>query len=131
MSKFSKTDLVNVFSELGLQLTHPNEQLLHIINNEKQYNAWFTPESVLNAVQSIVKMLNREDLTGWLSRYEIDKNSQAKRVGLILAGNIPLVGFHDVLCVLVTGNYALIKSSSQDARLIKYVLEMLVTIDSR
>jgi hypothetical protein len=51
-------------------------------------------------------------------------------VGLILAGNIPMVGFHDVLCVLITGNVALIKASSQDARLIKYVLEMLIEIES-
>src|SRR6202023_1487245 len=66
----------------------------------------------------------------WLSNYNIDQNKNGKRVGLILAGNIPLVGFHDVLSVLVTGNIALIKASSQDARLIKYVLQILADIEN-
>jgi len=130
MSKFNNTTIINVFSELGLQLSNPNEQLSAIINDERQYNAWFTPESVLKAVKAIGKMLNADDLTTWLAHYNLDLNKPGKRVGLILAGNIPLVGFHDVLCVLVTGNYALIKTSSQDNRLIKYVLQLLVDIDS-
>lgn len=129
MSKFNKDTLIPVFSTLGEQLIHPNEQLLDIINNEKQYNAWFTPESVLNAVKAIGTTLNPHDLSKWLGRYNLDKNSTMKRVGLILAGNIPLVGFHDILCVLCTGNYALIKSSSQDARLSRQVLGMLIAID--
>jgi Acyl-CoA reductase (LuxC) len=129
MSKFSKQGLINVFSELGTQLNKPNEQLSAIINGEKHYNAWFTPESVLQAVTAIGKMLNPQDLDTWLSRYSIQPNKTGKRVGLILAGNIPLVGFHDVLCVLATGNHALIKASSQDTRLIKQVLQMLIAID--
>jgi len=129
MSKFNKIQLINAFTTLGLQLLEPDEQLLVIAHNEKQYNAWFTPESVLNALKAIGLMLKKDDLTKWLANYTIDENKPGKRVGLILAGNIPLVGFHDVLCVLITGNYALIKASSQDARLIKYVLEMLVAIE--
>jgi len=129
MSKFDKTTLVTALSSLGEQLLDPNEQLLTVINNEKQYNAWFTSESVLKAVKAIGRMLNAADLSQWFERYDIDKNKTVKPVGLILAGNIPMVGFHDVLCVLATGNYALIKSSSQDARLIRQVLEMLVAID--
>jgi hypothetical protein len=128
MSKFDKAHLLNVFSELGLQLAEPNKQLLAIIETEKQYNAWFTADNVLKAVKSIGDMLNRVDLTAWLDKYEIH-DGQPKKVGLILAGNIPLVGFHDVLCVLITGNSALIKASSQDARLIKYVLELLSAIE--
>jgi hypothetical protein len=130
MSKLNKTRLINVFSELGLQLLNPNEQLTEIINDEKHYNAWFTPESVLNAVTAIGKMLNPQDLNQWLDKYDLLQNETGKRVGLILAGNIPLVGFHDVLCVLISGNHALIKASSQDTRLIKHVLQMLVAIDA-
>jgi hypothetical protein len=129
MSKFNKTELIKAFSELGKQLMYPNDQLLAIINDEKQYNAWFTPESVLKAVVAIGEMLNPSDLTAWLDRYDLPINESVKRVGLILAGNIPMVGFHDVLCVLCSGNHALIKSSSQDARLIKYILGMLTDIE--
>jgi hypothetical protein len=102
---------------------------MHIIDSERQYNAWFTPESVLQAVVATGEMLNAADLEKWLSRYKIP-NESSKKVGLVLAGNIPLVGFHDVLCVLLTGNHALIKASSQDARLIKYVLSKLVNIET-
>lgn len=129
MSKFNKLQLINIFSELGTRLITPDKNLLKIVETEHHYNAWFTPRSVLHAINAIGGMLNKEDLSVWLDSYNLDENKPAKKVGLILAGNIPLVGFHDVLCVLITGNYALIKSSSQDARLIKAILEILTTIE--
>jgi hypothetical protein len=128
MSKFNKSELVQIFSELGRQLTDPNHELSEIIDSERQYNAWFTRESVLKAVAATGHMLNEQDIAKWLGLYPADGEQPPKKVGLILAGNIPLVGFHDVLCVLATGNIALIKASSQDARLIKFVLQMLVNI---
>lgn len=129
MSKINISNTVKALSELGKQLAEPNPELMEIIETERQYNAWFTPESVFNAVTATGRMLNRTDLEKWLGTYNIQENS-SKKIGLVLAGNIPLVGFHDVLCVLVTGNHALIKASSQDARLIKYVLNALVKIDA-
>jgi hypothetical protein len=129
MSKFNINTTINSFSALGQQLTAPDAQLLAIIDNERYHNAWFTPESVLQAVTAIGHMLNPADLQTWISKYNLDNDAEPKQVGLILAGNIPLVGFHDVLCVLASGNHALIKASSQDARLIKSVLERLVVID--
>ncbi len=129
MSKFTNTQLISAFSELGTQLSQPNGPLTDLINDERQYNAWFTPESVLQAVTAVGNMLNRNNLTTWFNNYDL-QNKSSKRVGLILAGNLPMVGFHDVLCVLITGNYALIKASSQDARLIKYVLQMLTDIEN-
>jgi hypothetical protein len=130
MSKNSIQDLINTFSALGQQLITPDDELTNLINTEHIYNAWFTRESVLNAVPAIGKSLNADDLSEWLSKYDLSKSNSPKKVGLILAGNIPLVGFHDVLCVLITGNHALIKASTQDARLIKQVLNMLVSIDN-
>lgn len=129
MSKINKTRLIELFSALGKQLSNPDEKLLALIQTEKQYNAWFTPESVAEAINAISKMLNQEDLTKWLNAYAIEKNTSPQKIGLILAGNIPLVGFHDVLCVLATGNFALIKASSQDSRLIRYILQILVDIE--
>lgn len=114
---------------MGRQLLTPDAALVNLINNEQYHNAWFTPASVLEAVTAIGSMLNKAHLTTWFSKYSINNSKPAKKVGLILAGNIPLVGFHDVLCVIASGNTALIKASSQDARLIKAVLEKLVAID--
>ncbi|MDB5145790.1 MAG: acyl-CoA reductase [Mucilaginibacter sp.] len=130
MSKFNINYLADVFSTLGTQLSYPDEELSAIIQDEHHYNAWFTPSSVEHAVKAIGQMLNKQDLLTWLNRYDLNQNKAGKKIGLILAGNIPMVGFHDVLCVLITGNHALIKASTQDARLIKHVLNMLVDIDA-
>jgi hypothetical protein len=128
MSNFSKSSLIEIFSALGQQLKNPDDTLQHIIQSESNYNAWFTAESVLQAVTATGESLTELNLERWLSSYTFSDH-ETKKVGLILAGNIPLVGFHDVLCVLVSGNTALIKASSQDARLIKYVLQLLVNIE--
>ncbi|WP_214071036.1 acyl-CoA reductase [Mucilaginibacter sp. dw_454] len=129
MSKIKIAQLINTLTELGRQLQNPDQELNHLIQTEHIHNPWFTPENVEQAVKSIGQSLNEADLTTWLHKYDLTKNTSPKKIGLILAGNIPLVGFHDVLCVLATGNEALIKSSSQDARLIKAVLNKLVAID--
>ncbi len=129
MSKFETKYLVDVFSALGNQLKSPDESLSALIQDEHFYNAWFTPENVDLAVRSIGEMLNSTSLHAWLAKYPGENSKQSKKVGLILAGNIPLVGFHDVLSVLVSGNHALIKASSQDGRLIKEVLRRLLLIE--
>jgi len=130
MSKFEIPYLADVFSTLGAQLCFPDDELSALILNEHHYNAWFTPESVEFAVKSAGGMLNKDNLLDWLNQYpQLNPGTGGKKVGLVLAGNIPLVGFHDVLCVLASGNYALIKSSSQDARLIKHVLKKLTDLE--
>jgi len=145
MSQAKKIYLIDRLSQLGDKLTTPDNQLLAVIDSEQHYNAWFTPTNTLNAVKAIGSMLNREDLATWLAMEDVKGKiedgsgqsdtssiiphlSSVKSVGLILAGNIPLVGFHDVLCVLTSGHHALIKASTQDARLIKYILNMLVEL---
>jgi hypothetical protein len=128
MSILSKSYLIQIIAELGRQLLSPNPTLQQVIQGESNYNAWFTPESVQQAVTATGLSLTEENLEQWLSKYNMQDHA-LKKVGLILAGNIPLVGFHDVLCVLVSGNIALIKASTQDARLIKYVLQLLVDIE--
>jgi hypothetical protein len=130
MSKFTIDYLIDVFSTLGRQLSYPDEDLTAIIQDEHYFNAWFTPSSVEKAVRTTGDMLNSESLSTWLNRYLLKTDTTSKKVGLILAGNIPLVGFHDVLCVLITGNHALIKVSAQDSRLIKNILSRLVVIDA-
>ncbi|MGN6640696.1 MAG: acyl-CoA reductase [Mucilaginibacter sp.] len=128
MSKFEKAYLADIFSTLGKNLSCPDEELNAIIKDEYHYNAWFTPENVQKAVEAIGLMLNKPDLLKWLDRYPLNPK-EPKTIGLVLAGNIPLVGFHDVLCTLITGNRAQIKASAQDARLISAVLDRLTAIE--
>lgn len=120
---------LGAFVQLGALLSKPDDALSSIINSAKQFNAWFTPESSASAIKAISKMLNQSDLESWLGEGG-EETGNPKAVGLILAGNIPLVGFHDILCVLATGNRALIKLSSQDQKLIPYILNKLTEIES-
>ena len=91
------------------------------------YNGWFTKENVLFALQQWGKALTPENLDQWLVPYNFNK-VESKTVGLIMAGNIPLVGFHDFISVLVSGHKALVKLSSNDRLLLPVLAGYLKTI---
>jgi hypothetical protein len=121
---------IEALAQLGEFLRSPDELLEEIIASAPHHNAWFTVENTWQAVTANGKMLNKADLDKWLTETEEEENIQdSKSVGLVLAGNIPMVGFHDILCVLATGNKALIKLSSHDVKLIPYVLNKLLEIE--
>lgn len=101
-----------------------------ITERARNENAWFTPESVMLAFNGIRHFLHRSTLEQWTSRYPLDVNS-AKLVGVAMAGNIPLVGFHDFLCVLMAGHRLIAKKSSQDAYLINLLSDWLIEIEPR
>jgi hypothetical protein len=128
MSDFFKENRVKAFIKLGNLLLNPNDDLKNIIESAKHKNAWFNPEQVLSAIHANGQMLNENDLLNF-SKEIPEINHHPKKVGLILAGNIPMVGFHDILTVLLTGNIALIKLSSQDDLLIPAVLSNLIEIE--
>lgn len=90
-------------------------------------NHWFIPEFIALSVNNIAQnFLQPNQLEQLISRYQIpEENPNPKKVGIVMAGNIPLVGFHDLLCVFLTGNYAMIKPSSKDEVLIKHLLQKL------
>lgn len=91
-------------------------------------NVWFTERDIVRAVDAICcEMLSREALERWLQRYVPTTDSQ--RVAIIMAGNIPLVGFFDLLCVLCSGHRAYVKPSSKDSVLMRYVIDVLRDID--
>lgn len=123
----TKEQRINAFVKLGEQLQLPSEESSQIIQSAQHKNPWYTPQNVERALQAIAQNLTIEKLTHWLAPYP-DIHS-TKTVGLILAGNIPLVGFHDILAVLISGFKAKIKVSSDDAGLTAYVLGLLHKID--
>ncbi|MDF1575773.1 MAG: acyl-CoA reductase [Bacteroidales bacterium] len=102
-----------------------------ILENEPVLNPWFTREALMKSLTGIAAMLEEEVLRKWLDPYWNKTGSfkASLTVGLILAGNIPLVGFHDILCVLASGHKVLAKPSSKDSRLIRIVAELLSDID--
>lgn len=122
--------LIETFAALGTLLASPDQELTSLIASEANNNAWFTPESVARAIDALAGQLSLQHLTAWLGNYQLPAAGAPKTVGLILAGNIPLVGFHDVMCTLAAGHKAKIKFSSQDSRLITYLLKKLSGIDA-
>ncbi len=100
------------------------ENLQYVINRQISYNGWFTKENVRRSLFELGKRLTSEQLTSWLSNYSF--SDDPKKVALIMAGNIPLVGFHDFLCVLLSGNSAVCKLSSDDKTLLPALGKHLV-----
>jgi len=104
--------------------------LLQLINTQHIKNPWFTPENVRMAVMAIAEQLTQENLTKWTSYYpELNHERKPFKTGLIMAGNIPLVGFHDFLSVLITGNNIIAKTSSKDTDLIRFAGEILCNLN--
>lgn len=94
-------------------------------------NSWFTPEYIDLATNNIARaFLQKDALTTWVQQYQVpDENPNPKNVGIVMAGNIPLVGFHDFLCIFITGHRQTIKPSSKDETLIKHLVQQLYTWD--
>ncbi|WP_443943807.1 acyl-CoA reductase [Pedobacter sp. AW1-32] len=127
MSALTHEKVIIAIKKLGELLTNPTDILGNTLYSAESRNAWFTAENIKKSVLAYGEMLNPEDIDTWATQIRFSSNP--KKVGLILAGNIPMVGFHDVLCVLATGNIALIKLSSSDDKLIKTVLNELINIE--
>ncbi|MCF6167512.1 acyl-CoA reductase [Lutibacter sp.] len=91
------------------------------INRAQEYNGWFNKHNVLKAFESWSEALTLENLTKWTSNYNFNKKTNAKNVAIIMAGNIPLVGFHDFISTLISGHNVLVKQSTND----KYFLPLI------
>ncbi len=91
-------------------------------------NNWFVPEFVNLAIQNIVQnYLQPGQLDSLINNYHLaEENTAPKKIGIVMAGNIPLVGFHDFLCVFISGHIAYIKPSSKDEVLIKHLVQQLI-----
>lgn len=107
-----------------------NHQEFHdaVIQAEQQ-NSWFNQENILFALEQWSILLTEDHLTNWLFHYSFDTSKETKTVGLVMAGNIPLVGFHDFLCVLLSGNKVLAKLSSNDIVLLPFLSKYLIDQD--
>ena len=104
------------------------DEFITLIKLSQSHNGWYTPEQVYFSIQSWAKALTEENLDKWLSAYAIDK-VKPKNIALILAGNIPLVGFHDFLSVLITGHSVLVKTSSNDQHLLPFLAKYIIAVD--
>ena len=98
------------------------------IKRAKETNGWFTDDNVLFALENISNILINKKLSAWTSPYNLNIVIP-KTVAIIMAGNIPLVGFHDFLSVLISGNKVLVKQSSNDKRFLPILAKYLEYVE--
>jgi Acyl-CoA reductase (LuxC) len=123
---------IDLLVELGNYMSSDSDSWKEAKYKASIMNGWFIPEFIELAVKNIVdEFLQKDKLENWAVHYKIpDENISPKNVGLIMAGNIPLVGFHDFLCVFISGNKQTIKPSSKDDVLIKHLVQYLFSLNS-
>lgn len=120
------SERIFAFLQLGKKfssLTQKEKEQLY--NRAKAKNAWFTFDNIDFSIQQIANNLTREKMDDWLQDYSLSI-SYPKNIGLVTAGNIPLVGFHDFISVLLSGHNLMAKLSSQDEVLMKYVAQVII-----
>ena len=122
---------INVFTELGERLYSfgTDSVTSEIVERACELNNWFTRDDILRSVGTIAdKMLNRDSLEQWLSSYELPVET-SHRVLVVMAGNIPLVGLFDLMCVVISGHGCLVKPATKDRVLMEYVISLLRDIE--
>jgi len=130
METLSLQARIAVLGKLGQWiLEDKDERLGQAMRRSEMENSWFTQANIQRSLNAIAEeFLNPEKLNTWAAQYPVDGVSP-RRVGLIMAGNIPLVGFHDWLCVFITGHTAVVKLSDKDKHLLPALLQALAAIE--
>lgn len=118
-----QTNTIQTLVKLGQSFANPTPALQSAISIAQAQNPWFTPQSIHHALQAFSSELTEDKLTQFVRSYPHPTSSAS--IALILAGNIPLVGLHDIICVLLSGHKAIIKPSADDRALVEYVLEFI------
>lgn len=106
------------------------EEFMSLADRVERNNNWFTPEQTRISLHTISAYLDEASMVKWLERYTIPENTAPRSIGLMMAGNIPAVGFHDLLCILISGHKAYAKLSSTDQVLIRWLSNQLIQIHS-
>lgn len=128
-NQFKTLDIDKIPFDVGDSFNLIQNQLVDYIENSHHYNAWFTQESIHFALKEWASLLTVSQLEEWIKPYSIDEDKNPKTIGVVMAGNIPMVGFHDYLCVLLSGHNLLAKLSSDDNKLIPILNDILLHID--
>jgi hypothetical protein len=124
-------DRISAFVKLGKRLNAIDEvRWEELILSAKNENSWFTKETINSAFEGINGYLEEANLRKWTAAYNLT-DVKPKVVGVVMAGNLPLVGFHDFLAVLISGHSVLVKLSSKDRVLPLLIAEELIAIEPR
>jgi hypothetical protein len=121
---------IDLLVQLGKYIANNNGEWQAVKERANRANHWFAPEFIEMAARNISEsFLQREKLENWVEQYNVpESNDKPEVVGVVMAGNIPMVGFHDMLCVFISGHKQRIKLSSKDDVLIKHLVMVLADI---
>lgn len=126
-NKISGLEKLGIFIYEFIQKDEENynereERLAYLMTRSEIENPWFTKDNQRYNLQQWASLFKKENIENWLSEYQLSNNS--KRIGLILAGNIPLVGFHDIISVVLGNHIPVVKLSSKDRLVLPYLLQL-------
>ncbi|MER3497792.1 MAG: acyl-CoA reductase [Chitinophagaceae bacterium] len=117
---------IDLLSRLGLYIKSKDTHWQQAKQKASIHNPWFTPGFIEISANNIAgQYLQKEKLMSWARQYLLDDNNTARVVGIVMAGNIPMVGFHDLLAVFLSGHKAVVKLSSKDDILIKHLVKKM------
>ena len=127
---------IQAFSDLGILFRENSSsqkiktfqkwdsELNELLNDSYQYNSWFTENNLKLSLKNWSAELNKKNIENWLENYKIELKS-SKTVAIIMAGNVPIVGFHDLMCSLILGFKCTVKLSSDDKILIPLIVKFI------
>lgn len=120
---------IDLLNRLGEYILSGNATWQQAKENATNENSWFTPGFIDKAAHAIAtSFLQKDILDKWVAAYPVPaERPDPKTIGIVMAGNIPLVGFHDLLCAFISGHKALVKLSSKDTALIKHLVSVLAS----
>lgn len=120
---------IDLLVRLGEYIKSDNNFWQQAKEKASRENGWFIPEFIELSTDNIVSsFLQKNKLDDWCKTYSVpNENAAPKNVGIVMAGNIPVVGFHDLLCVFITGHIACVKLSSKDQVLLKHMVEVMAS----
>jgi hypothetical protein len=119
----SREGIIHAFSDIGRLLENPDDETKTALSRAHHENQWFEPSVYNRAIEHWAQLLKEEKLLRFSTAYPFA--SKSKRVGIVMAGNIPMVGFHDLLCVLLAGHKASVKLSSNDSVFMAFLIKRL------
>ncbi len=116
-----RDEIINRFCQMGKEIEEglQNGELEAVIQRAYAENGWFCPQFVRSALQGIALWLEEDTLKGFVAAYNFA--TEAKKVAIVAAGNLPAVGFHDIMCVILAGHNAVCKLSHKDSVLLPYL----------
>lgn len=129
---------IKAFSELGEIIRNVlsgkdrslSGDAIRMITSQESRNEWFTPDNVRLALGAIADELTSENLKRWTDKYPgLQAVEKPLNIGVVMAGNIPLAGFHDFLCVLISGHRIVARTSSKDPDIMVWIADLLVSIE--